>query len=211
METLKSNPKTANVLKGGGVAMVVDLLNFTAKCMSTRGRHQQELQPHLQQTKQIKKCYFYQFQPKSIAFVFSHPLLLSDIFWLCSAFSDCFLHASRVFFHFSCFFWLRSKIVNLNTLTRNFKPISFCFFWRLRMEAGPHMGFRGQMRLNCPFLFSPPKLNPTSILRGYVPDIFCHVKCINRGALFRNSCINVWHCMATFPPKKNGDIVRMEV
>lgn len=80
METLKSNPKTANVLKGGGVAMVVDLLNFTAKCMSTRGRHQQELQPHLQQTKQIKKCYFYQFQPNSIAFVFSHPLLLSDIF-----------------------------------------------------------------------------------------------------------------------------------
>lgn len=80
METLQSNPKTANVLKGGGVAMEVDLLNFTAKCMSTRGRHQQELQPYLQQTKQIKKCYFYQFQPNSIAFVFSYPLLLSDIF-----------------------------------------------------------------------------------------------------------------------------------
>ena len=56
------------------------------------------------------------------------------------------------------------------------------------MEAGPHMGFRGQMRLNCPFLFSPPKRNPTNILWRYVPDTYCQVQCINKGAMFQNSC-----------------------
>ena len=75
------------------------------------------------------------------------------------------------------------------------------------MEAGPHIGFRGQMRLNCPFLFTYKHFVGVCS-RHLLPR---KMYTVNRGALFRNSCINVWHCMATFPPKKNGDIVKMEV